>query len=121
MWLLKNILELFSKIHFHYRGGEEDKEGGDKMNLFLKICKQGVAIYGAIEYAKEEPLNALWFAKTLGEYGIECVFNSVEGAPVNRECFPLITTNGVQDAIVVKDIVRQKIEREKKSEKQNRS
>jgi len=111
VWLLKNILELFSKIHFHYRG-EEDKEGGDKMNLYLKICKQGVAVYGAIEYAKEEPLNALWFAKTLGEYGIECVFYPDKGAPINRECLTLKTSNGIQDAIIVKDLVKQKIKPE---------
>lgn len=50
----------------------------------LKITKgvlDEIHIYGAVEYAREEPVSALWLAWYLGENKIRAAYYGIEAAP----------------------------------------
>jgi len=41
-------------------------------------CGQTLQVYGILEWAKEEPLHALWFANTLGRCGYVLTYHSMD-------------------------------------------
>ena len=43
--------------------------------------KPRIKVYGAMEYAREDPICALWFAWELGKSGIEASYHNWEEGP----------------------------------------